>query len=720
MKRHLGLGNLFAGTVLVAIAANPAHAAATVITDINLSSTRSGLELRLETQKGENPEIFAMRQGDTYQVDLVNTQLQLPDGDDEFIQANPAPGIKSITLTQLNGQSVRVKVVGEANSPAVDVAKHDNRLVLNLDTTPGAAAKQATPIPTELETLPGDAIAQADEPQPQPEEADPGPQQTEQRPEVMVPDPDITIDGVSIPEPTLQTAPPFLPRAVAPPVGDISISTINATAPGIDLGTAERVPRLVLREAPARDVLALLARAAGLNLAFTGQGGEGGDEGPRISLDIENEPVQDVFNYVLQLSGLQANRVGRTIFVGEVLPTGARNVVSRTFRMNQVSADGAAAFLATMGAETTQTITTEQTDVISVDTGVEGAAPITRATTTTQTQIQELTYTAIDAPRVLVGLQAIADSRLNSVTLLGEPRLVDLAAQFLVQLDLRRRQVAVNVKIIDINLSATDEFGTSFSFGLDDTGIIQDGGTGIINFGNSTPAGAGIFNVGSVIGATASTPFSVSQFLLQLRAQITNGNANILTDPTLVIQEGQTASVNLTQDVITEVETEISASTPPVTTITTTTEEAGLILSVAVERIDDNGFVSVNVLPTVSAIAQQVDVTLGGGGSQEINLLSRREVSSGTIRMRDGQSLVLTGIIQDQERATVSKIPILGDIPILGALFRSTTRQNVRNELIVLLTPQILDDSDQSVYGYGYQPSEDIQEILDRSQVEQP
>ncbi len=118
----------------------------------------------------------------------------------------------------------------------------------------------------------------------------------------------------------------FCPEAIAPPVGDIAVSNTDTSPTTINLETTERVPRLVLRDAPVREVLALLARAAGLNLAFTtatppgAQQGQadpaaaGGDEGPRISLDIENESVQDVFNYVLQISGLQANRNGRTIF----------------------------------------------------------------------------------------------------------------------------------------------------------------------------------------------------------------------------------------------------------------------------------------------------------------------------------------------------------------------------------------------------------------------
>lgn len=102
------------------------------------------------------------------------------------------------------------------------------------------------------------------------------------------------------------------------------------------------------------------------------------------------------------------------------------------------------------------------------------------------------------------------------------------------------------------------------------------------------------------------------------------------------------------------------------------------------------------------------------GTGNSIVLLSRRQLSSGQIRVRDSQTLLLSGIIQESERSTVTKVPILGDIPILGALFRSTVTDNQRQELIVLLTPQILDDSDQNVFGYSYTPSEEVQNILDR------
>ncbi|MFM7368209.1 MAG: type II secretion system protein GspD, partial [Sphaerospermopsis kisseleviana] len=89
-------------------------------------------------------------------------------------------------------------------------------------------------------------------------------------------------------------------------------------------------------------------------------------------------------------------------------------------------------------------------------------------------------------------------------------------------------------------------------------------------------------------------------------------------------------------------------------------------------------------------------------------LISERSLQSGLIRLRDGQTLILSGIIQDQDRATVNKVPILGDIPLIGSLFRSTNRENVRREVIVLLTPQVMDDTERSSYGYNYNPSPQV------------
>ena len=138
--------------------------------------------------------------------------------------------------------------------------------------------------------------------------------------------------------------------------------------------------------------------------------------------------------------------------------------------------------------------------------------------------------------------------------------------------------------------------------------------------------------------------------------------------------------------------------------------DVGLELAVTVNRIDDNGFVTLDVEPTVSSPSGDVDL-----GDGEFTLIQRRTVDSGLIRMRDGQTLILSGIIQDSDRTTVTKVPILGDLPLIGALFRGSETTNTRSEVIVLVTPNVMRDTEFSTYGYGYTPGPEVQEVLERN-----
>jgi type IV pilus assembly protein PilQ len=183
-----------------------------------------------------------------------------------------------------------------------------------------------------------------------------------------------------------------------------------------------------------------------------------------------------------------------------------------------------------------------------------------------------------------------------------------------------------------------------------------------------------------------------------------------------VVQEGEIASVRLVENIVKRLEsnfTDVSGATRE--TRTPQFEDVGLTLAVQVERIDDNGFVTVTVNPEVSFIARRID-TVTGSSTQFATEIARRRVESGRIRLRDGQTLIISGIIQEQERATVNKVPILGDLPIIGTLFRQSTNENTRAETIVLLTPQILDDGDRSSWGYRYNPSPDALQLMERGQ----
>ncbi|MEH1768027.1 AMIN domain-containing protein [Nostoc sp.] len=760
MKQLHGNSFILGTAAFVFLAAQPAWAQISQVTGVQLNPVDGGISVALKTSSGSRPQVFTTKRGKALIADVINTQLRLPQGN-SFRQDTPAPGIASVEVSQLDANSIRVTVTGSNNTPnSQPVVRSPNGITLSFSPSAGNIASAPTP------TAPTSTAPPITTP------AQPG-----QNSGVLVPNPQVTIDGqpaqAAEPGQPLSQAPPFLPRAVAPPVGDIAISNTDASPSTIDLGSQERVPRLVLRDAPVREVLSLLARAANLNLAYIAgdqaAGGQGGaaaaPTSQTISLDIENEPVQDVFNYVLRLSGLEANRSNRTIFVGPKLPNSTRDMVMRSLRLNQVTVGVAINFLVALGAESAISRERQVTSVSAVAVGT-GVAPITQTQTTTESRVETQRVNYTDSSPLLRGLQALGDERTNSLTLIGPPKLIEIAMAQLTQLDIRRRQVVVNVKIIDVNLNNTQDYNTSFSFGLGNNYFTSDGGAASFNFGGSRPATAAetsssvtstpvitnplstanVFlnptnptsgtagansnpqtaGITAISGTTTTLGLpSLYQFpkrlLASLQAQVTNGNAKILTDPTLIVQEGQTANVKLTQEVLGNVTSLISSANNLATqTITAEKTEVGLTLAVKVDRIDDNGFVSLSVAPIVKAPQSSANLNLGGGNVQQIFLVSERSLNSGTIRLRDGQTLILSGIIQDTDRSTITKIPILGDLPLIGSLFRSTNRNNQRNEVIVLLTPQIMDDTQNSSYGYNYNPSPEVRQILERQGLKLP
>ncbi|OBQ11549.1 MAG: general secretion pathway protein GspD [Anabaena sp. LE011-02] len=758
----------------VLLASQPVLAKITQITDVKLSPIAGGISVVLKTAAGDRPQVFTTKKDKSLVADVINAQLRLPKGNN-FLQKNPAPGIATIEVKQLDANSIRVTVTGIDDAPSNQpVMRKDNNITLGFTATTNSTASTATK-PTEKV-----AVTPATTSEYKPDEP-------AKQPDVLVPNPQVTIDGkiTQTPNPgqAYKQSPLFLPKAVAPPVGDITQSNIDTSPVVIDLGTKERVRRLVLRDAPVREVLSLLTRAAGLNLAYIGGEAEKPQDAEnvtktsqKISLDIENEPVQDVFNYVLRLSGLEANRSGRTIFVGTQLPNSSRDLVMRNLRLNQVTVGVALNFLVALGAESAVSRERLVTSVNAVPVGGAATTAVTQTQTTTETKIETQRITYTDSKPILRGLQASGDERTNSVTLIGSPKMVEMAVSQLRQLDIRRRQVVVNVKIIDVNLTGTQDYNTSFSFGVGNTFFVNDGGAAAFNFGNvnpptkdtvtgnvlspaiikaPVPGQASVFldpqpnaPFGSVTSPNGSRPdFGTNanplqpgissieagkityappglfqypkRLLTSLQAEVTSGNAKILTDPTLIVQEGQNAVVNLTTEVYAGLKTSSqSTGTTSSTTSSSVSEpiikKAGLSLNVKVERIDDNGFVSLSVAPTVSAPGGTAQA---GGGNGTITLLSERSLASGVLRLRDGQTLILSGIIQDTDRTSVSKLPILGDIPLLGALFRKTNKQNERREVIILLTPQIMDDSQGSGYGYNYTPSPTAREMLERRGV---
>ena len=596
--------------------------------------------------------------------------------------------------------------------------------------------------------------------------------------------------------PVSNFVPPLKQRAYAPPVGDMAVGTMLLRNPSY---VALKGPPVTLttRNASPRDVLMLLAQMGGYNFAFadvganTSSGSTGSQLPPGsglVTVAFQREPLERAFNFVLLSSGLQAKLEERTVVVGlNVLAKTIGNQVSKVYRLNQVSPEGAADYLANLGATITKTNTITSTSNESSSTGVSTAnASASTSSTSTQTVIES--FGAPQGP--LKGLIGTTDKRLGTITLIGGSYLVSVAEGYLKQLDLRKRQVAVNVKILNIDLDNATSIDNSFSTRIGNTFIVNDSGQALINFGTLKPPGKGLGSGkfdGSGTPLTAVTPFGfpnskqlfqnkidgstpfegnllpkpgggyqfarpgfgsfdnpgqpglgVSEFTLEpivsatgavtgynilekpgnpavpnnmkypnglvdyLSATIQSRNTKTLADPTLLVQEGEKAKVEAITSVITNVQVTNNANNT--TTSTTTRENAGLTLEVQAEKIDDNGFITLRMTPQASIPVPAGTLSVGGADVAISNIV-KRSLDSGRVRLRDGQTLFLTGVIQESDAAIASKWPVLGDLPFFGQFFRKTNTGRRKSELVIVVTPRIIDDEQGGSYGYGYQPS---------------
>ena len=509
--------------------------------------------------------------------------------------------------------------------------------------------------------------------------------------------------------------PPLRSRATAPPVGDIAVGTM-LVSPNNFINISGPPVSLVLNNASAKDALMSLARIGGYSFVFvnsedSSQAEQSVATANPVSLAFKNESYGRALNSVLLSSGFQAKLEGRTLLVGKDLSQSSfAPQMSKVFRLNQIKADKASNYLANLGScmNTTNTITTTTGAPAAI--GTSQLSNETSQTTSEEFKVEK--YCAEDGP--LRGLVGTADERLGTVTLVGDPRLITFAESYLKQIDLRRRQVAVKVQILNVNLSNDKTIDSSFSARMGDKFIVSESGQGFLNFGAYKPSGVsgtGTFNGGDYLKpGTYAAPLSLStedgsayrqpnsSFYSYLEAQIQATSAKAIAQPTLLVQEGQESTVITGEKVITNV-TESTSNTGGSTNFTYEKETAGLTMGVSIDKIDDNGFVTLTLNPSVS-----VPSPAGFQQGFQIFNINERTLNSGAIRLSDGQTLVLTGVINEQQREQVNKWPILGDLPLLGSLFRSTTSDRQKDELVILVTPRILDDNQGGAYGYGYRP----------------
>jgi MSHA type pilus biogenesis protein MshL len=286
------------------------------------------------------------------------------------------------------------------------------------------------------------------------------------------------------------------------------------------------------------------------------------------------------------------------------------------------------------------------------------------------------------------------------------PLLLELDKYFTNLTNSLYKQVSIEAKILEVQLKDNSKIGLDWSQVLKDFNV-----TGTLVFGDLSRGGQvyptvstvnDSFNDGTEKGSLLDPTAFVSQILLDptdfnvlLSALEEQGNTRILSNPKISVLNGQPALITVGRNVtyVDSVETDIDTSaTFPTTTITVETARilSGVGLSLTANVMDNNEIV-MNLVPVTSELEEPIEYRFFGGEAAQVGLpvVNIRQIST-TVRVRDGEMLVIGGLISEVEQTTSEFLPLLGKIPIVRYLFGVEEKIKEKRELIILLRPVII------------------------------
>jgi general secretion pathway protein D len=274
-------------------------------------------------------------------------------------------------------------------------------------------------------------------------------------------------------------------------------------------------------------------------------------------------------------------------------------------------------------------------------------------------------------------LKVIVDDKRSALIFIGRASSYEMVVPILKALDIPVRQVLIEITVADVSLDAAEQLGVEWQ--ITDVDI----GATVSSLGTMVASGGGLGLAAG--GLSYAFEDKATGIKAQLNALATKGKAKILSTPTILAMDGETAHM--------QVGTQISVVTSEISNSNSSNNDGtGLLRSFT---YIDTGVI-LDISPTITdhgsilmELRQEVSEVGSGGGDQPP--IFTREIDT-VIVANSGQSVLLGGLITHNQSDSVSKVPLLGDIPFLGALFRTTKTTDRSTEMIILITPHIIKD----------------------------
>ncbi|WP_210398001.1 pilus (MSHA type) biogenesis protein MshL [Motiliproteus sediminis] len=446
---------------------------------------------------------------------------------------------------------------------------------------------------------------------------------------------------------------PAIMAALLPP---LQVQGLPGTDPRFDLA---------VEQMDARSFFMGLVRDTPYNMVVSEQ------VGGSISLDLKDVTVDEVMQTVHEVYGYEYKRFGNLY---QVVPAKMETAIFQINYLN-VKRDGGSDIQVSAG-----TVTQADQDSNSV----VGTRINTTSSTDFWGQLQATLQTIIGADN---GRTVVITPQAGVIVVRALPSEIATVRDYLQQAELTlQRQVILEAKILEVRLSE------GYQSGINWQGVINNSaGDKSITLGQSSEALANPLNTGGVFSAA----FDLKDFTALIELLETQGDVQVLSSPRVATLNNQKAVIKVGTDefFVTDIETTTTTGTATTTTpdIELTPFFSGIALDVT-PQISARGEIILHIHPSISEVTdQQKMITIGTDTLQLPLALSTIRESDSVVRASSGQVIVIGGLMQSTSANSAAKVPSLGDVGVVGGLFRQERRQSVKSELVIMLRPTIAD-----------------------------
>ena len=296
-----------------------------------------------------------------------------------------------------------------------------------------------------------------------------------------------------------------------------------------------------------------------------------------------------------------------------------------------------------------------------------------------------------------------ADTTLNAIVVKADPGTMSEILSLLEKLDTPRAQVMIEAAIVEVAIDEGSSLGVEMAAGDeggDSVPLVSTSLNGVISTllaGTISPNNSQISVINGLSSITSPTLAGAKidtegvSFGAVVNALANNSDANLLSTPSILTLDNQEAKILVGREVpfrTGSFSTTGDGTSNPFTTVNR--QDVGIEL-VVTPHVFENNDVRMEILQKITNV---INTPVGGSAFADV-VTSKRTIET-TVLAADGQTIVLGGLIQDDINSTNVRVPVLGKIPLLGALFRSTTRDRTKTNLLVFLRPTILQSTENS------------------------